>query len=112
MVTLKKFNDYITDIQTTDIDTFALKIRIRSSEQTASNISNYILQFQIAKESWEDPIISKRFNSVDGYFSVFLTSEEKGRLPQGNYVYRLTLIDDNNIITTTKDGRFTVKWGA
>lgn len=110
MITTKYLNDYIEDIEVTDIDTFAITVTIKSDEEI--HTEGLKLQFQIARHERTDPIISKQFNAVEGYFSVYLTSEEKALLPQGNYAYRLTLIDDNNIITTTKGGKFTVKWGA
>ena len=93
------------DIFYTKGDTFRLFIT-SSDDDTI-----YVLRFQVARNAGADIIIDKTVQPNNEVYTVELNEEEKQSLDIGDYVYRVSLIDQTDVITQ-KSGNITVKWGV
>ena len=88
-------------------DTFSIDITTADGFEPGTT-----LEFQVAQNEQEDSLIEKIFDLSSGEFEIVLSEEEIKKLPIGNYIYKLTVIDPGGIISTRKSGELTVKWGA
>ena len=70
------------------------------------------LKLQIAESETADFLVDATFNQSNGGFEVTLTDREKEKLPIGDYIYKLVLVNVSGEIITQKSGDFIVKWGV
>lgn len=103
-----KINKYNGDISYTKGDTFRLPI----TPAFEGAFEGAQLRFVIALSETTEPTIDKLFDVNDDMrFTLTLSSAEISKLNIGDYLYKMTLIK-NNTIVTEKSGNFEVKWGA
>lgn len=98
-----------TGIEHSISDTFIFTVSPASNETFDDNS---ILNFVVAKQENENPIIDKSFTINEGQFTITLTEEEKAKLPLGNYIYKMIVTSNNGIVSTEKSGFLDVIWGA
>lgn len=99
----------LTGIEHSISDTFIFTVSPAANEA----FDDYsILNFVVAKQENENPIIDKSFTLNEGQFIVTLTEEEKAKLPIGNYIYKMIIISNRGIVSTEKSGFLDVVWGA
>lgn len=98
-----------TGIEHSISDTFIFTVSPMANETFDDNS---ILNFVVAKQENESPIIDKSYTLNEGQFIITLTDEEKTKLPLGNYIYKMIIISNNGIVSTEKSGFLDVVWGA
>lgn len=104
-----EINKYNGDISYTKGDTFKLSITPAFEGAFTEGTQ---LRFVIAQTEMTEPTIDKVFELNDDFtFTLTLSSNEISKLIIGDYLYKMTLIK-NNTIVTEKSGNFEVKWGA
>lgn len=97
-----------TNISYTKGDTFNLEVRAMHGFKEGST-----LRLTVALKETTEPIISNVYSlGEDGKFLITLDEDEREMLPLGDYIYKITLIDEQSTIITQKSGKFMVKWGA
>ena len=94
-----------TDIIYTKGDTF--RLFVTSSEDECTDT----LRFQVARNEEADIIINKTVSPVNDVYTVELNTEEKQSLDIGDYVYRVSFVNQTDVVTQ-KSGNFVVKWGC
>lgn len=70
------------------------------------------LYFQVAENENAGYIIDKIFALAGDGFEIVLTQDESEKLSIGNYIYKLVVVDAEDIVITRKSGELIVKWGA
>lgn len=70
------------------------------------------LYFQVAENESADYLINKTFALAGDGFEIVLTEEERKKLSIGNYIYKLVVVDAEDVVITRKSGELIVKWGA
>ena len=106
MIEISKYNG---DISYTKGDTFKLPITPAFEGAFTEGTQ---LRFVISLTEMSEPTIDKTFDINDDLtFTLTLSSDEISKLNIADYLYKMTLIK-NNTIVTEKSGNFYVKWGA
>lgn len=106
---MTKINKYNGDISYTKGDTFRLQIMPAYEGAFTAGMQ---LRFVIAQTEMSGETIDKILDINDDLtFTITLSSDEITKLNIGDYLYKITLIK-NNTIVTEKSGNFCVKWGA
>lgn len=104
-----KINKTTGDISYTKDDTF--KIIVYQKYENTFDASSK-LRFVIAETEESDYIIDKTFNVNENLnFTLILTDKERAKLNIDNYIYKMVLLKDNNVVTQIS-GHLEVKWGA
>lgn len=93
-------------IEYTQGDTFELVV---SGEEA---VENTMLRFVISADEASSPIIDEQYQYSDERFVIVLTSNERERLPIGNYIFKISLIDVSGRVITYLSGDLIVKWGV
>ena len=88
-------------------DTFEISVSSAEGFEEKST-----LLFQVAKSENEEFLVNSAFDLINDEFIIILTDEEKGKLPIGEYIYKLVLINEKSEVVTQKSGELVVKWGA
>lgn len=88
-------------------DTFSINVSATDEFEQGTK-----LNFQVAENEQAESVINKTFQLIGGGFEITLSKEETEKLPIGNYIYKITIIDLSGNITTRKSGELTVKWGV
>ena len=104
MITIYSDGEHITY---TAGDTFSLDVSATDEFEQGAK-----LNFQVAENEQAVSVINKMFDLTYGCFEITLSKEEAQKLPIGNYIYKITIIDLSGNITTRKSGELTVKWGV
>lgn len=101
MVTIKNGSD----IYYTHGDTFAINV------EPDEFVQDTLLRFQIIQDEFGSPLITQTFNASAETESYDVRLPDVTTLPIGEYMYRMSLIKNNDIVTTTS-GAFVVQWGV
>ena len=95
------------DISYTQGDTFEISLTLTNQTQTVVSV-----RFQIAQNDNDDIIINRSYNVSENSATVILETADKEKLTSGDYIYRMSVIGDDNSVITQLSGNFKVKWGC
>ena len=95
------------DISYTQGDTFEVNLTLTNQTQTPVSV-----RFQIAQNDNDDIIINKSYNVSENAATITLEAVDKEKLTNGDYIYRMSVIGDDNSVITQLSGNFKVKWGV
>lgn len=95
------------DISYTQGDAFEVTLTLTNQTQTAVSV-----RFQIAQNDTDDIIINKTYNVSENAATITLEAGDKEKLAIGDYIYRMSVIGDDNSIITQLSGNFKVMWGC
>lgn len=95
------------DISYTQGDSFELNLTLTNQTQIPANV-----RFQIAQNDGDDIIINKNYKVSEYAAVVTLETSDINKLSNGDYIYRLSVVGDDNSVITQLSGNFKVKWGA
>lgn len=93
-------------IEYTQGDTFEL---VMTKEDANENIK---LRFVVALDEASSPIIDEQYQYTNDKFIIALTPSEINRLPIGNYIFKMSFINEYGKIVTDFSGDLIVKWGV
>lgn len=88
-------------------DDFTLDITV---DDYTENIKK--VRLQIAKNGVDDILIDTTVDIIGEGAAFNLSNAAKAKLDIGNYVYRLSLLDEGGRTDTEKSGVLTVQWGV
>ena len=95
------------DISYTRGDTFEVNLTLTNQTQNPTSV-----RFQIAQNDNDDIIINKSYNVSENAATITLEAVDKEKLTNGDYIYRMSVIGDDNSVITQLSGNFKVKWGC
>lgn len=95
------------DIAYTQGDTFEISLTLTNQTQTVVSV-----RFQIAQNDNDDIVINKTYSVSENAATITLEAVDKEKLTNGDYIYRMSVIGDDNSVITQLSGNFKVKWGC
>ena len=95
------------DIAYTQGDTFEISLTLTNQTQTVVSV-----RFQIAQNDNDDIVINKTYSVSENTATITLEAADKEKLIIGDYIYRMSVVGDDNSVITQLSGNFKVKWGC
>lgn len=95
------------DIAYTQGDTFEISLTLTNQTQTVVSV-----RFQIAQNDNDDIVINKTYSVSENTATITLEAADKEKLTIGDYIYRMSVVGDDNSVITQLSGNFKVKWGC